>query len=213
MKKIFSNHFFIISIFDKIFSGIALLLLFPLFFLISMAIKVTSNGPVLFKQKRVGKNLKIFTIYKFRTMFYDTNRFVGEVSDTLSVEELKKIRSSFVTTEKNDNRITYVGKFLRKSSLDELPQILNVLKGDMSVVGPRPDTPVQIVDYTNDQWVLRHKIKPGITGLAQISGRSRITSFDRIVADLNLVESISIKLYLKVIFITFFQVLSKKEAY
>jgi lipopolysaccharide/colanic/teichoic acid biosynthesis glycosyltransferase len=198
---------------DIIFSSIALFLFFPLCILVSFAIKVSSRGPIIFKQKRVGKDLKIFTILKFRTMFHDANRFVGYISDTLTAEELKKERLNFVTTDKNDLRVTKIGKILRKSSLDELPQLLNVLLGEMSIVGPRPDTPVQIIDYTKDQWIKRHKYRPGISGLSQITGRSKITSEQRIHSDLEWVDNVSFFFYLKIIFITVFQVVAKKGSF
>lgn len=213
MKITVKTHLFLIRIFDITFSCIALLLFLPLFILVSVAIKVSSRGPIMFKQKRVGKDLKIFTIYKFRTMFHDASRFVGDVSDTMTVEELKKVRLSFVTTDKSDLRVTKIGKILRKSSLDELPQLLNVLIGEMSFVGPRPDTPVQIIDYTADQWIKRHNYRPGITGLSQISGRSKITTEHRIHSDLEWVDNVSIFSYFKIIFITVFQVIAKRDSF
>lgn len=213
MKISLRTHLFLIRIFDTTVSFTALLLLFPFFFLVALAIKVSSRGPIIFEQKRVGKDLKIFTIYKFRTMFHDSTRFVGEISDTLTVKELKKLRHSFVTTDKNDLRVTKVGKILRKSSLDELPQLLNVLLGDMSFVGPRPDTPVQIIDYTADQWVKRHRNRPGLTGLSQITGRSKLTIEQRIHSDLKWIDNVSIFSYFKIIFITLFQVIVKRDSF
>jgi lipopolysaccharide/colanic/teichoic acid biosynthesis glycosyltransferase len=213
MKVTLKYHLLFIRIFDISFSFVALIFLLPLFILVSLLIKVSSFGPIFFKQKRVGKNLNIFTIYKFRTMSHDANRFVGEVSGSLNVEELKKARLSFITTDKNDLRITPVGRILRKSSLDELPQLINVLMGEMSFVGPRPDTPVQFVDYTPEQWILRHKYLPGITGLSQVYGRSNITSEKRIYFDLYWIENISIYVYFKIIFFTLFQVISRKGSF
>jgi lipopolysaccharide/colanic/teichoic acid biosynthesis glycosyltransferase len=213
MKITVQTHLFLIRIFDITFSCIALILFLPLFIIVSLAIKVSSHGPIIFKQKRVGKDLKIFTIFKFRTMFHDTSRFVGDVSNTLTVEELKKERVSFVTTDKSDLRVTKIGRMLRKSSLDELPQLLNVLFGEMSFVGPRPDTPVQIVDYSADQWIKRHKYRPGITGLSQITGRSKITSEQRILSDLEWVDNVSIFCYFEIIFITVFQVIAKRGSF
>ncbi len=213
MKITVRTHLFLIRILDITFSCIALLVFLPLFILVSVAIKVSSPGPIMFKQKRVGKDLKIFTIYKFRTMFHDASRFVGDVSDIMTVEELQKVRLSFVTTDKNDLRVTKIGKILRKSSLDELPQLLNVILGEMSIVGPRPDTPVQIIDYTADQWIKRHNYRPGITGLSQISGRSAITIEHRIHSDLEWVDNVSVFSYLKIIFITVFQVIVKRDSF
>jgi lipopolysaccharide/colanic/teichoic acid biosynthesis glycosyltransferase len=213
MKITLKNHLLIIRILDILFSLVALILLLPLFIIVSLIVKVTSHGPIYFKQKRVGKNLNIFSIYKFRTMFHDVNRFVGDVSSSMDVEELKKARISFVTTDKNDFRITTVGKILRKSSLDELPQLINVLMGEMSIVGPRPDTPVQFLDYTTDQWILRHKYPPGITGLSQIYGRSNISLEKRIYFDLYWIENISVYIYFKIIFLTLFQVIKGKGSF
>jgi lipopolysaccharide/colanic/teichoic acid biosynthesis glycosyltransferase len=202
-----------INIIDKLISLFTLIILLPFLTIIAIGIKLTSKGPVFFRQLRVGKDLNKFTIYKFRTMSHDRNRFIGESSGINDLDELRKLRNNFVTTSLNDSRVTCLGRFLRKSSLDEVPQIINVLLGEMSIVGPRPDTPVQEVDYSPEQWILRHSIKPGITGLAQINGRSGISSVERIAADLTYVKEKSLKKYLKIIIMTFNQILFKKGAY
>ena len=115
------------------------------------------------------------------------------------LDGLKKLREEFKTTKKNDVRITKLGRYLRSTSLDELPQILNILKGEMSFVGPRPDTPMQKVDYSAEQWAKRCSVKPGLTGLAQISGRSNITHNNRIKNDLIWVDKKSLILYLTIL--------------
>ncbi|MCJ0741495.1 sugar transferase [Pedobacter sp. CYS-01] len=185
----------------------------PILIIVAVLIKIDSKGPVFFRQVRVGKNRINFKIYKFRSMFTDTKRFAGDMSSVnkeLSKEELMKLRGSFVTKNNADSRITKVGKFIRKTSIDELPQLLNVLLGDMSLVGPRPDTPIQEIDYTSEQWVKRSLVKPGITGLAQISGRSNLSLEETIRLDLEYVDKYSLKLYLKIIFKTFSQVILAK---
>ncbi|WP_073239023.1 sugar transferase [Pedobacter caeni] len=199
-----------ILFFDKLIAFFALILLSPVLLIVAIFIIIDSKGPIFFRQVRVGRDLKIFRIYKFRSMTHSPSRFTGEVSENLSTEEKQKLRENFQTTGTNDNRITKIGKFIRKTSLDELPQILNVLSGDMSIVGPRPDTPVQEVDYKPEQWKQRHEVRPGITGLAQVSGRSNITFEDRINADLEYVKNKSFLLYLRIIFLTFYQVISNK---
>ncbi len=136
---------------DLLLSLILLCLSWPLFLAIALAIKIDSKGPIFFRHERVGKDGKIFRIYKFRTMVVDT--------DPYTVNPL----------DQNDPRITRVGRFLRKTSLDELPQVMNVLKGDMSFVGPRPEMPF-IVEQYNDVHKERLRILPGITGLWQLSG-------------------------------------------
>ena len=137
-------------IFDYIFSFLFLLIISPLWLIISILIKKDSKGPVMFKQKRVGINGKLFTIYKFRTMHTNSSKY------------------DYCPNGKEDSRITKLGRFLRKTSLDEIPQFLNVLKGDMSVVGPRPEMPF-IVDQYEDIHRERLKVNPGITGFWQIS--------------------------------------------
>ncbi|WP_410222092.1 sugar transferase [Pedobacter sp.] len=202
-----------ILFFDKLLSFIALVILLPILIIVALLIKIDSRGPVFFRQVRVGKNRINFKIYKFRSMFTDTKRFAGDVSSVskeLSKEELMKLRGSFVTKNNADSRITKVGKFIRKTSIDELPQLLNVLLGDMSLVGPRPDTPIQEIDYTSEQWVKRSLVKPGITGLSQVSGRSNLSLEETIRLDLEYVDNYSFKLYLKIIFKTFSQVILAK---
>lgn len=202
----------IINLFDKLFSFFGLLILSPLLIVLTLAVKLSSKGPIFFKQVRVGKDLKTFKIFKFRSMTHDKNRFSGEISANLSKEEMQKLRGNFITTGTKDARITKIGAFIRKTSLDELPQILNVLFNDMSLVGPRPDTPIQEVDYTSEQWRMRHRIKPGITGLAQINGRSFINAEDRINADIKYCDEKSLKLYFKILFLTFYQVMAGKAS-
>lgn len=199
-------------LFDKLASFFALILLAPIFLIIAILIKIDSKGPVFFKQIRVGKNLIPFKIFKFRSMTHSLTRYNGETNIATNLDEMRKQRQNFLTTSTNDSRITKMGAFIRRTSLDEIPQILNVLIGDMSLVGPRPDTPIQEVDYNPEQWVKRHTIKPGITGLAQIKGRSLLTTEDRINADLEYVKNRSLKLYFKIIFTTFYQVIAKKDA-
>lgn len=204
-----------IRIFDIIFSLIGLIVLSPIIIITALLIKLEDNGPILFKQIRIGKNLKEFTMYKFRSMRFEKDRFVGKLSDDefnkMSVEEKLKLRNSFTTKNSIDDRITNIGKFIRKTSIDEIPQLYNVFIGDMSIVGPRPDTPIQILDYSIDNWRKRHTIKPGITGLAQINGRSEIKKEMRIKLDLEYVEKKSILLYLKIIFLTALNLLDSKS--
>ena len=145
-----------------------IILLSPLLILIYLLIFFLDNGPVIFKQLRVGKNGKYFTIYKFRTMKYVKDyKFDGLINE-LSKMDIEKAREKFKTTKRNDPRISKIGKLIRPIHFDELPQLINVIKGDMSFVGPRPDVPVQKVDYPENFWKMRISLKPGITGLAQL---------------------------------------------
>lgn len=180
---------------DKIFSFVLLILLSPLFVVISILIKLDSKGPVFFIQQRVGKDHRLFNIYKFRTMV------TGAVN-----------MGSGVYTEENDPRITRVGRFLRKTSLDELPQLLNILKGDMSFVGPRPTLAYQVEQY-NDFQKKRLLMRPGVTGLAQVNGRNSISWPERIEYDVRYVENYSLWLDLKILFKTFLVVFRQEGLY
>ena len=180
---------------DVLASGMGLAVLSPLFGLMALAIKLDDPGPVFFRQERAGKDGRVFLIFKFRTMVVDetrTNR------DVIIPEE--------------DPRITRVGRFLRKTSLDELPQLINIFKGEMSLVGPRPTLPVQVEDY--DSWQRRRLlVKPGITGWAQIHGRNALTWPERIELDIWYVEKRSFRLDLKILLETFFVVLNRQGIY
>lgn len=160
-------------IFDIIGGLVGTFLFLLMYPFIAIAIKLDSPGPVLFKQKRVGMRGRIFTLYKFRTMYVDAE----ERKKELMAHNIMK--GSMFKIE-NDPRITRVGRFLRKTSLDEFPQFLNVLKGEMSIVGTRPPTLDEIEKYKPQHWK-RLMFKPGITGLWQISGRNKITDFEKIV--------------------------------
>ena len=190
----------------------ALLFLSPLLLVISALIKLTSRGPVLFKQRRLGKFAKEFTFLKFRSMYVDNN---PEIHKTYVRDLIRqKIKEeSGVYKIKNDPRITPLGRFLRKSSLDELPQLLNVLKGDMSLVGPRPPIPYEFECY--ELWHRRRVLeaKPGVTGLWQVNGRSRTTFDEMVRLDLRYVRDRSLWLDFRIILQTPLAVLGGDGAY
>lgn len=194
-------------VFDIIFSLAALILLFPIFLIVSIVILVDSGTPIFFVQNRVGKKCKEFKLFKFRSMVHDASRNFGSFPDSASANTKNK----YQTTQLNDPRITATGKYLRKLSLDELPQLINVLKGEMSVVGPRPDAPIQKNNYEPFEWKLRHSVLPGITGLAQVNGRSMLTEKERLFYDLHYINNFSIKLYFTIIFKTFFSIFKTKN--
>jgi len=187
---------------DRVVAFFGLCVLFPLILITGFFIKIGSPGPIFFKQKRVGKFEKSFYIYKFRSM-YETKFSDGDVSEGISAEEA---RSRYQTTIKNDPRITSTGVLIRKYFLDELPQLINVLKGEMSLVGPRPYTPSEIVDYSLSHWKQRHLVKPGITGLGQVfhNGRNG-KKYSRISLDLAYVKNQSFSLDIYILFYTFFR--------
>jgi lipopolysaccharide/colanic/teichoic acid biosynthesis glycosyltransferase len=151
---------------DIAISGTAIIMLAPLLLLLVLFIRLDSPGPALFMQPRIGRNGTVFHIIKFRSM----------VKDAPSLGPY--------WTADNDPRITRAGKFLRQTSFDELPQLINVFLGDMSLVGPRPDSPAQQELYSPETWRQRHRVRPGITGLAQVNGRSSITPEQRLEYDL-----------------------------
>ncbi len=177
---------------DICFSGALLLALVPVFVLVALLVKLTSAGPVLFKQKRIGLNGRRFNLYKFRTMVKDAE---------LRLEELRvhNEMTGPVFKMKNDPRITALGRFLRRFSIDELPQLFNVFRGDMSIVGPRPPLPSEVKDYQNHQR-RRLSMRPGITCLWQVSGRNKISSFDQWVKlDLEYIDNWSLWLDCRII--------------
>jgi Undecaprenyl-phosphate glucose phosphotransferase len=185
--------------FDIVFSLTAIVLTLPLMTLIALGIKLTSKGPVIFKQERVGLNRRTFMMYKFRTMIHQP----AEISDTR-------------WTTKNDPRRTKFGAFLRATSLDELPQFFNVLKGDMSVVGPRPERPYFVEQFREaiPKYMVKHHIRPGITGWAQSNGLRGDTSIEeRIRHDLFYIENWSFLLDLKIICKTIVNGWINKNAY
>ena len=164
---------------DYILSLIIFILIIPVMILIAVLIKLSDKGPVIYSHKRIGKNAKEFNCYKFRTMYVDADKKLKEI---LEKDPQKKKEWETYWKLKDDPRVTKIGKFLRKTSLDELPQIFNVLKGEMSLVGPRPYLPREW-DYIKDESSIIHALPPGITGLWQVSGRNNEDYNYRIIMD------------------------------
>ena len=185
---------FLKRLFDILISLPVILVLLPVFIIIIITIKRGSRGPAIFRQTRAGKNGKPFTFYKFRTMKADVDPFGASPKSG------------------EDPRLTKMGIFLREYSLDELPQLFNVLKGDMSLVGPRPLYLEQMAEW-NDRQKKRLLVKPGLTGLAQINGRGELTREAKLEYDVEYVEKASLFLDFKIIFITIWQVLTSKSIY
>ncbi|HBV86864.1 sugar transferase [Desulfosporosinus sp.] len=183
-----------------------LVLISPLWLFIVLWIRLDSTGPAIFKQTRVGQRGKTYTIYKFRTMVQN--------AEALMKDKLEKVNDleSFVFQEKDDPRITRSGHFLRKTSLDELPQLINILIGNMSLVGPRPEVPELVKLYTPEQR-RRLNVLPGVTGLAQVNGRSELTLGETMTYDLEYVRSWSFWLDLKILWKTIFVVFTGKGAF
>lgn len=190
--------------FDIFASFIGIILASPIMLVTAIAIKLDSKGPVIFKQKRVGKNGRIFNMYKFRSMCDNADAMKEEL------QQENEIGDGLMFKIKDDPRITRVGKFIRKTSIDELPQFFNVLFGTMSLVGTRPPTLDEVAKYETAHW-RRLSIRPGITGMWQVSGRSTITDFDEVVAlDTEYIDNWSFGLDFKILFKTVFQVVGKK---
>jgi exopolysaccharide biosynthesis polyprenyl glycosylphosphotransferase len=184
---------------DFALSLIGLLLLFPVLLLVTVLVKVTSKGPVLYRQERMGLDGRTFSMLKFRSMKVDAELDTGAV-----------------WAKKQDDRRTAIGAFLRSTSLDELPQLWNVLMGDMSLVGPRPERPVFVSKFRHEipNYMLRHKVKTGITGWAQVQGWRGDTSLEkRIECDLYYIRNWSMWLDLKILFLTVFKGFVNKNAY
>nr|WP_232327143.1 sugar transferase [Herbidospora yilanensis] len=191
------------NVFDRVVAGLGLLLVSPLFLLIAVAVRATSPGPAFFRQTRVGKDGATFTIVKFRTMGVDAeSRKVELTSDIDGV--LFKV--------KHDPRVTRVGAFLRRHSLDELPQLVNVVKGDMSLVGPRPPLPEEVARYGDDVR-RRLLVRPGMTGLWQVSGRSDLSWEEAVRLDLRYMENWSLTLDLQIMWKTWSAVARGSGAY
>ncbi|MGB2809038.1 MAG: sugar transferase [Sedimentisphaerales bacterium] len=185
---------FIKQIMDICISLLATILLLPVFAVIIIAIRISSKGAAIFKQERAGKDGKPFTFYKFRTMRLDVDPFGSSPKSG------------------DDPRLTRTGKLLREYSLDELPQLFNVLKGNMSIVGPRPLYVSQMAEW-NERQAKRLLVKPGLTGLAQISGRGELTHEEKLEFDVKYVETASFRTDIKIILATVIQVFQRKSIY
>lgn len=174
---------------DVLVSGCGVLLLLPLYLLVALLVRMLLGSPVLFRQQRPGLNGRIFTIYKFRTM---TDK-----------------RDPYGVLLPDAERLTRFGRFLRSSSLDELPELWNVLKGDMSLVGPRPLLPRYLDRYTPEQ-MRRHEVRPGLTGWAQVNGRNAVSWEERLKMDVWYIDNQSFWLDLKILWLTLWIVISRR---
>ena len=190
---------------DIVCSLLFLIVFFSSFFIIAILIKIDSRGPVFFLQKRCGRDGREFDMYKFRTMVKDAE---------LLKKELKSEIAGPMFKMKNDPRVTQTGKFLRKWSLDELPQLLNVLKGDMSLVGPRPLAKEEMAGDNNNTWrEIRLSVKPGVTGLWQIMGRTSGKFSDWVSYDIEYVQKKSVIMDLKILIMTAITILRNTNTY
>lgn len=190
---------------DVILASVALILLSPLFAIIAIAIKIDSKGPVFFAHKRIGKNGKIIKLYKFRSMVINAE----ELIKSFTPEQMKEYKENYKLT--NDPRITKVGKFLRKTSLDELPQLINIINGDLSIIGPRPVIADELEKYgvNKDKFL---SVTPGLTGYWAANGRSNTTYEQRMEMELYYIDNLSLKMDIKVFFKTILSVLKKEGA-
>ena len=190
---------------DIVLSLFGLVLISPFVVIIAILIKIDSKGPVFFKHHRIGKNGKPFSMYKFRTMKDGAEAMINDFTP----EQLEEWRENFKL--KDDPRITRIGKFLRKTSLDELPQLVNILRGDMSIVGPRPVIEVELEEYGNDKDEFL-SIRPGLTGWWASNGRSEISYPERCSYELYYVRNESFWLDVKVMFLSVISVFLHKGA-
>lgn len=189
-------YIYIKRLLDIFVSAVALVIISPLLLLLMILVKATSKGPAIFKQERIGRNGKVFNIYKFRSMCVGAEH-----------------TGSGVYSGKDDIRVTKIGKILRATSLDELPQLVNILKGDMSFVGPRPPLtyhPWKYSEYTNEQLRM-FEVRPGITGWAQVNGRKDVEWNHRIELNVWYVDHMSLWLDIKIMFITAFKVFKNAD--
>ena len=180
---------------ERFFAFLLICILSPLFVVVALLIKIDSPGPVIFKQKRVGQYGNYFTIYKFRTMKIDTPDLPSDKID------------------KNDQRFTRIGKILRRFSIDEIPQLFNIIKGDMSFIGPRPAlyNQVELINLRKKEGIFA--LKPGITGWAQVNGRDNISIKEKVELDKFYLQHKSLLLDLKIIFLTFVNVITGSGLY
>ena len=192
-------------IMDVILSSIALVVLSPIFAIIALAIKLESKGPVFFKHTRIGKDGKIIKIYKFRSMIENAEDLIQKFTP----EQMKEYKENYKLTD--DPRITKVGKILRKTSLDELPQLINIIKGELSIIGPRPVVQKELEKYgPNAQKFL--SVTPGLTGYWAANGRSCTSYEERMEMELFYVDNLSFKLDVKVFFKTIEAVIKREGA-
>jgi exopolysaccharide biosynthesis polyprenyl glycosylphosphotransferase len=195
----------IVRMIDICVSILVLGLGLPIWLCIGLAIKLTSPGPIIYKQARVGLNGQIFYMRKFRSMYKDADQRLA----TLMAQNEAQ---GPIFKMKKDPRVTPVGRFIRSTSLDEIPQMLSVLKGDMSLVGPRPALPTEVAHY--EEWQRgRLAIKPGLTGLWQVRGRSDISFDEGVLMDLYYIENWSLRLYLQILLRTIPAVTLRRGAY
>ena len=201
-------------ILDLLLAGCLLILTLPIFIITAIAIKLNSRGPVIFKQIRIGKDRKPFTCYKFRSMYVESGDEMHQnyIRDLIAgdLEQKKNERKIYKLT--GDPRITAVGMFIRRLSLDELPQLFNVLKGQMSMVGPRPPVHYEF-KYYDEVMLKRFSFRPGITGLWQVSGRSSLNYKEMVDLDIFYIEHWSILLDLKILLKTIPYLLRISHAY
>ena len=190
---------------DVVIASIALVILSPLFLIIAVLIKTESNGPVFFAHKRVGKDGKEIKILKFRTMVNNAEDMIKKFTP----EQMKEFKENFKL--ENDPRITKIGKFLRKTSLDELPQLINIIRGELSLIGPRPVIGVELEKYENNKRKFL-SVTPGLTGYWAANGRSNISYEQRMIMELYYIDNISWRLDLKIFFKTILSVLKKEGA-
>jgi len=197
-------------IFDIVFSIFAIIITLPITIPIAIIIKLTDGGSIIYGHERVGKDGKKFKVLKFRSMYMDADKKLKEIleNDPQAKEEWEKTFKL-----KNDPRITPIGKFLRKTSLDELPQFINVLKGEMSVVGPRPVVEEELKKYYKDKAELYKSVKPGVTGYWQVEGRSDTDYEERIKMDEYYIKNRSFLMDLKIILKTIKVMITGKGAY
>ena len=191
--------------FDLVVGGLIVLLGTPLWLLIAVGIKLQTPGPVFYRQERIGRDGKPFGMFKFRSMYVDAEARLAEIrAANEATGPLFKM--------KDDPRVTRIGKWMRKYSIDEFPQLINVLKGEMSLVGPRPPLPSETEQYSDHHW-RRMEVLPGMTGLWQVSGRSRLTFDEMVRLDLFYIENWSVGFDMSLILRTIPAVLLARGAY
>jgi lipopolysaccharide/colanic/teichoic acid biosynthesis glycosyltransferase len=197
---------------DIVGSAVLLIVLAPLFAVIAVGVRLDSRGPALFRQRRLGRRIEPFTVHKFRTMEQGATEDQHRefVTTLINGEVPESAEPSYKMTE--DPRVTRCGRLLRRSSLDELPQLWNVLRGEMSLVGPRPPIQYEVEQYP-PHWFARFAVKPGLTGLWQVSGRSDVTLEEMVALDVEYIRNRSLWLNLKILLLTVPAVLGAKGAW